>query len=500
MTQIQKDKESREASADLELAKELLENCNESKIENPQKYAEKYRLWFSKRFLVLILMFSGYFFAVSLKVSVNIIIIEMTTNKNITVDNEIVQKEAEFDWDSKTIGLVQGSLNYGLFFAAFGGYLATKFGGSVTYGVATAIESALTILNPMFIEWGVFAFIACRGLVGLFDGFAYASTAEVFSRWIPEKERSMFMAIIFCGVYIAVAVSYPVYGYVAYYWGWRMIFYISGGSTLIWSIIWLIIVKNEPSADNFISKKEKLYIISATETTPREEVVHPYWKIITSPAVWALGVGKLTYSFGFFIIVGCLPLYVKDVLHVDVNEVGVISSIPNFACIFMTPLAGAIMDYLQNNTKLKPNQIHKIMMTFGYTTSSILFVIVAFCNSFTVSMACFIMIKLFLSFNFLILQLVCLYLAPKHSSILLGISAFWYVISQIIMPTAVGFIVVDRTLQEWNLCFLLTAGVLMLGAIVYLIYGSSELQPWAVSDIHDKNTHLTEHNDHCSKK
>lgn len=46
----------------------------------------------------------------------------------------------------------------------------------------------------------------------------------------------------------------------------------SGGSTLIWSIVWLIMVKNEPSKDKFISKKELLYILSEAETTPRKEV------------------------------------------------------------------------------------------------------------------------------------------------------------------------------------------------------------------------------------
>ncbi|XP_065208356.1 sialin-like isoform X2 [Planococcus citri] len=403
MTLIRENEQSRKSTENLEPTKKLLAINHDESVNQP-KPVEKYHLWSSKRFLMLVLLFWGYLLTVALKLSINIIVVEMTTRKNITIDNQIIEKAADFDWDSKTIGLVQASTNYGLLFSAFGGYLATKFGGSVTYGIVIALESLLTILSPMFIKWNFYAFIGCCSMVGLFDGFSFASTGEIFSRWVPQQERSTFMSVILCGAYIAVAVSYPVFGNIAYYWGWKMAFFAAGGSTFIWSIIWLIIVRNEPSQDKFISKEEKWYIISETESKHRKEIVHPYWEIITSPAVTAMCIGKMTYSWGYFLISGCLPLYVKDVLQTEVNEVGIISSVPNFACIFMIPLAGAIMDYLQNKTKLKSNQIHKIMMTFGFTSSSILLIVAAFFCNFAISMACFVLVKIILSFNFFILQ------------------------------------------------------------------------------------------------
>ncbi|XP_065208350.1 vesicular glutamate transporter 2-like [Planococcus citri] len=465
------------------------------------KIPQPYPLWWSKRFLILILLFLGYFFSVLVKVSVNIAIIEMTGNKtHINAENETIYKPPDFNWDSKEIGIVLSSQSCGYFFSILGGYFATKFGGSIAYGWFTMVMSLIIIMNPIILQWSFHAFIASRVLAGLFDGIGYASTAEVFSRWIPTRERSRFMAIIFTGVYISVAVSYPICGYVAYYCGWQMIFYLAGGSCFIWSVIWLIIVRNEPSEDKLISKEELSYILNETETSPRNEIIHPYKEIFKSPPVWALGVAKFTYGIGFSIIVTYLPQYVRDITKREINEVGVIASIPNFICIVMTPIVGAIIDYLQNNHNLKPSRVHKILMTFGYATGSILFVVAALGNNFILSMTCFVLIKLFLSFNFLIVQLICLYMAPRHSSILLGISASWYVISHVAVPSTVGFIVVNHKLQEWNTCFLLTAGILIVGAIVYMIFGSSELQPWAESNIEDKNTDLakTEENQ-CEK-
>ena len=46
----------------------------------------------------------------------------------------------------------------------------------------------------------------------------------------------MFIGIILCGAYIAVAVSYPIFGYVAYYCEWQMVFYITGNISISYYI------------------------------------------------------------------------------------------------------------------------------------------------------------------------------------------------------------------------------------------------------------------------
>lgn len=475
---------------------ETSEKCYKS-YENweKEKVPLSYPLWLSKRFIILILLFCGFFVTVICRIGINIAVIEMDKNKTIIIGNETHYIPPQYNWTSKHIATIIGSHSFGYLFSIVGGYVTTKFGGSVTYGGATLTMSLLTALNPRSLRFGFQTLIAVKILAGLFDGVAYVSTAEIFSRWIPESERARFMSIIFTGVYISAAVSYPICGYVAYYWGWKMIFYLAGGVGCLWSAIWLIIARDEPSEDRLISKKELAYILSQTETSARTEITHPYREILTSPPVWALGISKLIYGVGFSVIITYLPQYVKDMTHREINEIGVIASIPNFVCIIITPIIGTLMDYLQNKHNLKPSQIHKILMTFGFTTGSILFAVAALSVNFTVSMICFILIKLFLSLNFLILQLVCLYMAPKHSSVLQGFTASWYMISYIVVPSAVGFIVVNHTIQEWSMCFLLVAGLLMFGAIVYLIYGSSELQPWALLPDQDKNIDLSKDKD-----
>ena len=60
-------------------------------------------------------------------------------------------------------------------------------------------------------------------------------------------------------------------------------FYKTAGAVgITWSVIWLLVVKNQPSKDKWISKKELQYIIENTETTPRKHVSTVYYDVLSS--------------------------------------------------------------------------------------------------------------------------------------------------------------------------------------------------------------------------
>ncbi|XP_065208381.1 vesicular glutamate transporter 2-like [Planococcus citri] len=459
------------------IAQKLLQ---ESSQPGNRQSTKPTQFWFSKRFLVVILLLLGNLNTALLKNNLNIAIVEMLSKKNITDGNE-TKSVSEYDWDSKMVGVIQSSYAYGYIFTVFGAPIINKLGGAVTYGTSILMMAIMNLLTPGSLKIDFFVFLGSRIILGILDGIAYMGGLELLSRWAPLRERSRIMSLSFCGIYIGVAVSYPICGIIATYLGWQAVFYFSGIFGIIWSTLWLLLVRNQPSKDKWMSKKEQSYIMENTETTPRKQIVHPYKKIFTSPQVWALCIGKFTYSWGFTLLVICFPLYVKHMTGRTTDEVGMISSIPNFVCICTVPLAGFLLDLWQNNSKLNVTQIHKIIMCTGFISGAILFVIASQSSNFTLSMTCFVLIKFIISFNFLILQMVCLYMSPTHSSILAGMSSWWFTASVVLIPNVVGFIVQNGSLQEWSICFLLSGGILFAGAMIFLIYGSSELQPWSMS-------------------
>lgn len=70
-------------------------------------------------------------------------------------------------------------------------------------------------------------------------------------------------------------------------------------------------------------------------------------------------------------------------------------------------------------------------------------------------------------------------IAPQYAAILMGISNTIGTIPGIVSPAITGVIVKDGTEAEWQMVFLITAGVYMAGAVSYGLLASGERQAWS---------------------
>ncbi|KAL6955773.1 hypothetical protein U1Q18_051704, partial [Sarracenia purpurea var. burkii] len=85
------------------------------------------------------------------------------------------------------------------------------------------ISGTLTILHPVILYQDFYLFLACRFLTGVLEIFFYVSTADIFSRWFPNKERATLISFSFNGTNIGAAIVYTFCGYLAHRWvgKWR---------------------------------------------------------------------------------------------------------------------------------------------------------------------------------------------------------------------------------------------------------------------------------------
>ncbi|XP_065208396.1 sialin-like isoform X2 [Planococcus citri] len=314
-------------------------------------------IWFSKRFVVAVLSFFGYMTYTFAQV-ISIAIVEMTTTKVEVIGNETITRPAEFNWNLQEVGLVLNMFWYGFFFSVIGGYLAQKFGGVTILGLSTMLTGIIVVLNPLSVRCNFYLFLLARGLIGLLQSFSSAGYTDVFARWVPRKERAAVMSIVLDGMYAGTAIMYPVCGFLAHKWGWSMTFYFTGTVCIGWSILWLLIVRNDPSQDHRISKKELEYILQGTENVAvKSDDSNPYKEILKSPSYWALSIGKFAFNWGSAFTVMYLPLYIKDMTHRNIKEIGLLAFAPNVS-IFIIPAVGMSIDYWQNHSTLTTTRIN----------------------------------------------------------------------------------------------------------------------------------------------
>ncbi|XP_065214286.1 vesicular glutamate transporter 3-like isoform X2 [Planococcus citri] len=348
-------------------------------------------IWLSKRILVTFLIFLGLINLSFIKGNISIAMVDMTSRKLLVQGNQTIIQPAEFDWESTTKALILNVYAYGGLCSFLLSSLPAKLGGSRTYGTIMMLLSVLTMFTPVGLHLDFRCLLALRFIIGFFENIAFSSTSDVFRHWIPLIERSRLMSFSHNGTYIGAALLYSVCGFLAHKWGWSMVFYSTGLCTFIWSLIWLILVPNDPSTDRWISKSELSYILAEIETTAPStgKISTPYKSILTSVPFWALAMSRICLGWSVAVIYQCLPLFVKDATQKTTDLVGFLSSIPSIVCAVLIPILGTVMNYWKNKSNIKYTKMHKIIIGFNFFVGGCLVAAAASMSNFIVSITCF---------------------------------------------------------------------------------------------------------------
>jgi len=70
-------------------------------------------------------------------------------------------------------------------------------------------------------------------------------------------------------------------------------------------------------------------------------------------------------------------------------------------------------------------------------------------------------------------------MAPKFAGTLTALMNTFGLLAGFLSPALVSHLTPNGTREEWLLIFYISAGICAFGGVFYLLFGSSELQPWA---------------------
>lgn len=181
------------------------------------------------------------------------------------------------------------------------------------FGVGVGMTALLTLLTPLAAHGGYGWLIAVRALEGFFEGVTFPCIHAIWSNWAPPSERSRMASITFSGVFTGTVVSMLLSGVLADTVGWESVFYLLGAFACLWFIAWMLIVRQSPEVDPYITPKEKEFILATTKRsgTGSDRVQHPWRGILTSGAVWSLIVASFAENWGFYTLLTQLPTFLK---------------------------------------------------------------------------------------------------------------------------------------------------------------------------------------------
>jgi ACS family D-galactonate transporter-like MFS transporter len=128
-----------------------------------------------------------------------------------------------------------------------------KLGPRVMFAIALIGWSASTMMIGAVS--GFAAILACRMCVGLFESPVIPTNMRCVSVWFPERERGQAIGWYTATQSVAVGPMAPLLSWILVLWGWRCVFYVTGGLGVVAAILWYRFYR-DPSESSLVSPEE----------------------------------------------------------------------------------------------------------------------------------------------------------------------------------------------------------------------------------------------------
>uniref|UniRef100_A0A914D6W8 Major facilitator superfamily (MFS) profile domain-containing protein n=1 Tax=Acrobeloides nanus TaxID=290746 RepID=A0A914D6W8_9BILA len=127
----------------------------------------------------------------------------------------------------------------------------------------------------------------------------------------------------------------------------------------------------------------------------------------------------------------------------------------------------------------------KILQSFGaFGTSAVLICMAIFLDCTRQGLALILLVLFGICFSGFMpgAFTAMISIAPAYTGTIASIGSGSTVLAKILTPTIIGLVNVTGTRKEWALVFFMASVLNIIAGIVFLIFGSAEVQSWAKSD------------------
>lgn len=103
----------------------------------------------------------------------------------------------------------------------------------------------------------------------------------------------------------------------------KAVYYLSGAFGLIWFVVWMMVITDEPTTHKLISRQELDYILANRQQTIGEigGKKPPYLRILANPVVWVIMLCDFANSISSYMVIIEGPNFISNILGKDIRTV-----------------------------------------------------------------------------------------------------------------------------------------------------------------------------------
>ncbi|GLV43230.1 picot [Carabus blaptoides fortunei] len=409
----------------------------------------------------------------------------LTSNVSTAASTKAAEpgSDGEYVWDTDLQAYILSSFFYGYVITQIPfGIMAKKYGSLYFLGVGMLINSVFGLLVPIAAEFGWEYLIIVRFIQGLGEGPIVPCTHALLAKWIPPNERSRMGAFVYAGAQFGTVISMPLSGLLAASpIKWPSIFYVFGAVGAVWSVIFLIMCYEDPEKHPRIDAEEKKYILSSLWGTAGVSSPPIPWKsILCSLPFWAILIAHMGHNYGYETLMTELPTYMKQVLHFNIKDNGLWSSLPYLAMWIFSMAVSHVADWMLSTKRFTHTTVRKLINGIGQYGPGIALIAASYTGCDPALTVAILTIGVGLNGGIYSgFKVNHLDISPRFAGILMAFTNCLANLAGLLAPLTAGNVIKGNPTQaKWRIVFIAAALVYILCCTFYTIFASGERQPW----------------------
>jgi MFS family permease len=342
-----------------------------------------------------------------------------------------------------------------------GGWLGDTIGARRALTMVVSWWSAFTALTA--VAWSAASMIVIQVFFGLGEAGAFPIATRSLSRWMRPTERGFAQGITHAGSRLGGAITPPIVALaIVPFFGWRAAFYAFGVLGVVWSGVWFYYYRDTPEEHAGTNDAERELIAGGIKRKSMGKV--PWRQILSHGNLWVLSVMYFFYNYNLNVYQDWFPTYLRQSKGMTLAQMGIYASLPLMAGVIGDLAGGWFSDIVLHRTG-NVNLARRWVAIAGFVLSAAATVPAVLAHDPKVSVACYCVAFFGLEWTVGISWAVTLDIGGDYAG---SVSAVMNMLGNIGGAVAATVVTYTAARYGWNVPFLMTAGLCLIAAVLYL--------------------------------